>query len=55
MRSRSPFARKSPLYRGRCFWGWKPNPDGRPKEESGSCVKDPTEKGKRPADKPRNK
>ena len=29
----------SPLKKGRCWDGYKPNPDGRPKSEKGSCVK----------------
>ncbi len=28
----------SPLKKGRCYDGFKPNPDGRPAKESGSCV-----------------
>ena len=30
----------SPLNKGRCWDGYKPNPDGRPKSEPGSCVKE---------------
>tara|TARA_R110000803_G_scaffold145843_2_gene211611 strand:+ start:968 stop:1099 length:132 start_codon:yes stop_codon:yes gene_type:complete len=39
--NKSPFKMKhsSPLKKGRCWDGYKPNPDGRPKSEKGSCVK----------------
>jgi len=49
----APTKMVSPLKKGRCYWGWQPNPDGRPAADSGSCVEYPAEKGKRPADKPR--
>ncbi len=32
----SPFAKSGPA---RCWDGWKPNPDGRPASQKGSCVK----------------
>ena len=35
---KSPFAKKS-YGPSRCWEGWKPNPDGRPASQEGSCVK----------------
>jgi len=37
----SPYKMKhqTPLEKGRCWDGYKPNPDGRPASEQGSCVK----------------
>ena len=37
----SPYKMKhqTPLDMGRCWDGYKPNPDGRPASEQGSCVK----------------
>jgi|TARA_R110002096_G_C14005332_1_gene668398 hypothetical protein len=29
----------TPFEKGRCWKGYKPNPDGRPASEQGSCVK----------------
>jgi hypothetical protein len=30
----------TPFEKGRCWKGYKPNPDGRPASEKGSCVKE---------------
>ena len=34
----SPTKMVSPLEKGRCWKNYKPNPDGRPASEQGSCV-----------------
>jgi|TARA_B110000259_G_scaffold81580_1_gene95423 hypothetical protein len=34
----SPTKMVSPLEKGRCWNNYKPNPDGRPASEQGSCV-----------------
>ena len=34
----SPAKMTSPLEKGRCWKNYKPNPDGRPASEQGSCV-----------------
>ena len=31
---------KTPFQKGRCYDGWKPNPDGRPASQKGSCVEE---------------
>ena len=33
-------AKPAPFQKGRCYDGWKPNPDGRPASQQGSCVKE---------------
>ena len=35
--AKSPFKKSSPYKR--CWKGYKPNPDGRPASQQGSCVK----------------